>query len=235
MKAKKIMMTGLLVVTMFLTACGSKGDSTDSANGNVQSGDSGASVEATSGENKSAGNVTAKFEVFDPDDATMKASVDDYTLEGGDSIDTIEITEGFAVDGYTITDLMLSFCAKSDVRKVVINDSEIVEIKDSAFEDNTGLEEVSISNVATMGERVFYGCTNLKKMYLGEGLTSLGLGIAGKCEKLEEIHVPASLTAEGCDFGNMGLSYCPDVVIYTPAGSDMEAWANENGFKVVNE
>ena len=67
------------------------------------------------------------------------------------------------------------------------------------------------------------------------GLTELGIGIVGKCEKLEEIHVPASLTAEGCDFGNMGLSYCPNVVIYTPAGSDMEAWANENGFKVVNE
>ncbi len=235
MKTKKLMMTGLLVVTMFLTACGSKSDLSDSANGDVQSGDGGVAVEANTDADKIAGDVTAKFEVFDPDDAAMKASVDDYTLEGGDFIDTIEITEGFAVDGYTITDLMLSFCAKSDVRKVVIDDSEIVEIKDSAFEDNTGLEEVSISKVATMGEKVFYGCTNLKKIYLGEGLTRLGLGIAGKCEKLEEIHVPASLTADGCDFANMGLSYCPNVVVYTPAGSDMEAWANENGFTVVNE
>ena len=235
MKTKKLMMTGLLMVTMFLTACGSKSDSTNTAGGDVQSGDSGFSVEADAGAEKTEGNVTAKFSVFDPDDATMTAKVNDYALEGGDSIDTIEITEGFAVDGYTITDLMLSFCAKSNVRKVVVSDSKIAEIKDSAFEDCTSLEEASISNDTTMGERAFYNCTSLKKLYLGEGLTTLELGIVGKCEKLEEIHVPASLTADGCDFSNMGLSYCPNVVVYTPAGSDMEAWANENGFTVVNE
>jgi len=56
MKTKKLMMTGLLIVTMFLTACGSKSDSTNTAGGDVQSGDSGFSVEANTDAEKTDGS-----------------------------------------------------------------------------------------------------------------------------------------------------------------------------------
>ncbi len=235
MKAKKIIVAGLLLSTMVLTACGAKGSEEVVTNvGNETTEDTTTGTQGVLGteESDSSKGVTVSYELSGYSEDEKTAYICGYTLNGGDEIDVLEFPE--EVDGYRILGIEGGLAGKG-AKKIVINNSCITKLDDNVLSAKQDLEEVEIDGVTTIGETALYECSNLKKVYLGEGLTELGLGIVGKCEKLEEIHVPASLTAEGCDFGNMGLSYCPNVVIYTPAGSDMEAWANENGFTVVNE
>ena len=234
MKAKNILLAGVLMTAMLFTACGSKSNEDVATTGNETVGETVTETQnVSSAEESTASNdVTVTYELSGYSEDEKTAYICGYKLNGGDEIDVLEFPE--EVDGYSILGIEGGLAGKG-AKKIVINNSCITKLDDNVLSAKQDLEEVEIDGVTTIGETALYECSNLKKVYLGDGLTELGIGIVGKCEKLEEIHVPASLTAEGCDFGNMGLSYCPNVVIYTPAGSDMEAWANENGFKVVNE
>ncbi|WP_408072005.1 leucine-rich repeat domain-containing protein [Butyrivibrio sp. JL13D10] len=106
--------------------------------------------------------------------------------------------------------------------------SGLTEIQDGAFA-NGNFEELTIpSNIKTVAKQAFAGNPNLKKVFIEDGVESIGKGVFDKCEQLTEIHIPASVTEFGNDGGKI-MKNSSNVTIYAPAGSPAESYANEKG------
>lgn len=75
--------------------------------------------------------------------------------------------------------------------------SNLGSIGNSAFA-NTDIVEVTLpEGIATIGDQVFFNCTNLEKVTFSEGLVSIGNSTFAKCTALTEVHFPASLKTMG--------------------------------------
>ena len=69
-------------------------------------------------------------------------------------------------------------------------------IKDSGFDDCTGLTSVSVpETVTSIGEYAFYGCTNLMSISIPETVTSIAEHAFNYCTNLTSIDIPKSLTS----------------------------------------
>ena len=112
--------------------------------------------------------------------------------------------------------------------------SGLTEIKDGAFA-NGNFEELTIpSNIKNVEKQAFAGNPNLKKVFIEDGVESIGKGVFDKCEQLTEIHIPASVTEFGNDGGKI-MKKSSNVTIYAPAGSPAESYASEKGITFVAE
>lgn len=61
-------------------------------------------------------------------------------------------------------------------------------IDEYAFSDRSGLKSITISNsVTSMGSGAFYGCKNLTRVTIGEGITNIN-GAFGSCEKINSVY-----------------------------------------------
>lgn len=81
--------------------------------------------------------------------------------------------------------------ARKDIVSVVIPDS-IVEIGQNTFSNCNMLQTVSISsesNLRTIGNNAFSGCSSLTSIYIPEGAVELGNNIFNNCGALESITV----------------------------------------------
>ena len=72
-------------------------------------------------------------------------------------------------------------------------------IQDRAFENNTAITKVEIVNGLNsyIGEYAFKGCSNLKELKIGEGITEIKKSAFFGCSALENVVIPESVTAIG--------------------------------------
>lgn len=61
-------------------------------------------------------------------------------------------------------------------------------------------------DITSLGDRAFYGCTSLTETVLPEGITSIGTFAFFNCQKLKEIYVPENVTAIGASAFGMCTS-----------------------------
>ncbi|MBD5542770.1 MAG: leucine-rich repeat domain-containing protein [Lachnospiraceae bacterium] len=74
----------------------------------------------------------------------------------------------------------------------------VVEIKEEAFLNKTGLLKVGISNmVQKIGQRAFKGCSSLKQIILPEGMKRLEKETFSMCVMLEQVMLPSKLVEIG--------------------------------------
>ncbi|MDO4167996.1 MAG: leucine-rich repeat protein, partial [Eubacteriales bacterium] len=108
----------------------------------------------------------------------------------GTGAEDCAMTSASAASGYA----WYTFNAK----KVVVEN--VPSITTKAFGDNMSLEEVVLSGVTTLGSKVFSGSLNVKKIDLGEEMTSWD-SVVINLPRLTHIKIPASVTA----LNNMNL------------------------------
>ena len=81
--------------------------------------------------------------------------------------------------------------------KIAINNTELVR-KTSAYTfNNTDINEVAYSNVTSIGDSSFSGCTRLKSINIPDIVTSVGESSFRDCSSLTSITIPNSVTSLG--------------------------------------
>ena len=73
----------------------------------------------------------------------------------------------------------------------------------------------------------FFGCSSLKEMTIGKGVTRLGKAAFWDCKGLENLFIPATVTG----FGACVFAGCDSLTISGYANSKAEKYAKENGIK----
>ena len=71
----------------------------------------------------------------------------------------------------------------------------------------------------------------VEKVFLPDGLQSIEAGCFWHCERLAEVHVPASCT----EIEEYAFLDCTHLTIFAPEGSEAEQYAKENGIRFVVE
>ena len=87
---------------------------------------------------------------------------------------------------------------------------------------------------------LFSGCSNLKRVELGYGLTYIAAGVFHECSTLEECIIPSSVLHISRDaFGIPGIANYRDPLaeplqLYVEKGSQAELYARQNGINHQN-
>jgi len=99
----------------------------------------------------------------------------------------------------------------NDVATVVLP-SQITSIGDSAFRGCTGLTSVTIpSSVTSIGNYAFRGCTGLTSVTIPSSITSIGDSAFRGCTGLTSVTIPSSITS----IGNFVFSECTGLTSVT--------------------
>jgi hypothetical protein len=73
--------------------------------------------------------------------------------------------------------------------------NSVTELKNSAFADNTVLQNIVIPNsVTSLGDFLFSGCINLSSVTIGNGITIISSRCFNACANLNTINLPNSIT-----------------------------------------
>jgi len=105
----------------------------------------------------------------------------------GSALETVTFREGLQMIGENAF-------RGADQLKTVNLPSTLTEIKDRAFYVTEDLEEITLpASLKKMGEFIFYG-SGLKKVTIAEGATTIHAGAFRACDKLEEVHLPGTIT-----------------------------------------
>ncbi len=100
------------------------------------------------------------------------------------------------------------------------NPTGVTSLASSAFEGAVHLETVRLGGtIRILPKSLFFGCKNLTKVYVGESVDSIGIGIFDNCLKLAEFHIRA-VNVPRCADQPFCVFNCPNkVVLYAPAAS----------------
>ena len=163
----------------------------------------------------------------------------------------------FEID-YIENGVLIRGCNSDDAVIVVpksIDGKDVVEIGDGAFFEKKMTAVVLPNSVTYIGTGAFQGCENLQFFNTGKGLKSINSMALANCNKLEsisfpqgmvdfygvvfysceslnEVYVPASVT--NIPMGILDVATCPNAVIITPSGSDVEKDCIEYGIPYRN-
>ena len=121
---------------------------------------------------------------------------------GGNALVEIEIPSG-------ITKLAAGVFSSGDLESLVIP-SNVKNTERGAFEYNS----------------------NLKVVYIEDGVEEIGYETFDECRQIEELHIPASVTTFGDDFI---VDKTDILTIYAPEGSAAEEYAHSNDINFVAE
>ena len=133
--------------------------------------------------------------------------------------------------------------------KITLNEG-LTEIRESAFSGSGSLQEVTLPSTLTVlepgafygtgiseitipgsvkviGYQAFQDSKNLKTVVVEEGVEEIEHTAFQICEKLERVDLPASVKK----YGSSVFANSPNAVLYAPAGSAAEAYAEERGYK----
>lgn len=105
---------------------------------------------------------------------------------------TINVPEGVAA---------ISDNAFSDFRNLqtIIFPQSLVKIGNNAFQNCRKLTEIDLTNVTTIGEKAFVGCTALTSVKFGENIGYLPNDVFLGCAALPEIILPKNIAYIGCE------------------------------------
>ena len=137
-----------------------------------------------------------------------------------------------------------------------IDGMAVTAIGDHAFEANWDIEEIVLpEGITYIGESAFMDCGSLKKVTIPQSVTTLRRAAFAGCSVLDNVVVPANTavimeeTFSGCaslkslTITNSAVAYenwcldkeiMPELVITCPDGSEISAWAAENGFETAS-
>lgn len=81
----------------------------------------------------------------------------------------------------------------------IIDEKQVVAIGGHVFDENETITQVIIpESVTDIGRYAFYGCVNLEKVELKEGLKTIGGDTFSRCVRLKEIRIPKSVEEIDC-------------------------------------
>ncbi|MFI3249790.1 MAG: leucine-rich repeat protein [Eubacteriales bacterium] len=120
---------------------------------------------------------------------------------------------------------------------------KVTSIGDNAFQDCSDLLNITIpQSVTYIGSSAFNSCDSLKQLTIPNSVTSMGNNVFFDCDKLTGVYIPASVTEIGYNLCHIiypdsdsmyGISQKvkTTLTIYGEAGSYVETYAAENGYK----
>jgi len=166
-------------------------------------------------------------------------TINEFAFDGCSALKSVTLNEGLGVIGnYAFRGA--GFGGKNADKSItygtLIIPSTVYSIGALAFSESPYLQEVNFLNgkivALTFGNRysdyhTFYGCKNLKKVYLPERLEILPAYVFSGCEGLDTIYIPKNVTQidvntfKNCNYNKL--------VIYGETGSAAETFAKENG------
>lgn len=147
--------------------------------------------------------ITESDIMVDPIVVEYMKNVEKINPSERDEDEEVSINFFFTNNGKTITGCSSELSGMIDIPEGVET------IADDAFEDNTNIIEINCPNsLKVIGNHAFYGCENLEKVHLNEGLNSIGLESFLKT-KLSSVDIPSTvdhigLTPFACEM-NVGL------------------------------
>ena len=105
---------------------------------------------------------------------------------------------------------------------------EYAFIGDYAFLGCTSLRSVTIpETVESIGEKAFCNCSSLRSITLPENVRSIGVQAFDGCTKMTYV----LFRGEWCEIGSYAFPYYnKGFTIYCHEGTDMDAWAGQNGY-----
>ncbi len=97
-----------------------------------------------------------------------------------------------------------------------------------------GISEVTLKPMESLGKNTLTNLSNLRILKIGEGTKELEEDAIEKCEHLEKVYIPDSVTTIAYEDSNgyvrEAFNGCPDnFVVYASAGSAGEAYAKKKG------
>ena len=111
-----------------------------------------------------------------------------------------------------------------------IDGRKVTAIAAGAFSANEQLRLVTLPHTITVIEPfAFTGCTALEYLALPEKVESIGSSAFYNCASLKALYVPATVRS----IDKNAFADCDKLVLYTPAGSAAEAYANDNSIPLV--
>ena len=129
-------------------------------------------------------------------------------VRNGSNIEYINFPDGLIEIGSGAFDL------NKRIEKIELPNS-VKKVGYRAFANMEKLTTVKNYNGHTSGEEVFRGCEQLKEVYLGDNVRTLGEGMFRYCQSMSSITVYSSEVVEASDddFYQVSKSYC---VVYVP-------------------
>ncbi len=105
-------------------------------------------------------------------------------------------------------------------------------IYSQAFMGCEALTDITIADysITKIESSTFKDCPSLKKIVLPKGLTTIGSQAFMNCTGLTEVYIPESVTS----IDSTAFSYPQKTTIYGKTGSYAETFANDGGFKFVD-
>lgn len=132
----------------------------------------------------------------------------------------------------SIGDYSLAITGVSDI---TLPDN-LESIGSHAFYGSAQLESIVIPNrVASIGDFAFFVSERLSKVVLPAGrLSTIPAGVFNQCPSLVSVAIPTTVSKISDDAFFTGSLKSDSLIIYTPKGSEGEAFAKRNGLNIQN-
>lgn len=120
----------------------------------------------------------------------------------------------------------------SEIESVVVPEG-VEKIEDSGFWGCKSLKSVTLpSSLRVIEGDAFRMCEELESIVIPEGVDEIGMDAFTSCSKLKDIYLPNSLWDIGYD---AFCTFCDDMTLHVPRGSDAETYAKDNELKYDNK
>ena len=123
-----------------------------------------------------------------------------------------------------------AFAYDKQLQSAFLRNTVIRQLADDVYLNCENLEYVSLPDTIENIDGSVLDNTSIRKIVIPGKTASIGARSFANNSKLEKIYVPASVGT----IGSSVLYNSPDVTVYTPEGSAMQAYCEENGIKYEN-